>query len=283
MNDKKDYTEKILSDGTIYRYYKSGKAFLRYRTKKSLDFAEEELRRSLNVILNDIRKFKSAIKNIKTEKDQEELLLQIGSSLATINKLLDDEPLLKEYVSDIKIDEKLLREFGYSPNAFEVMRERSRINLETFQKELLELKDKIMNIDFTNISPLQKTVENSKPSKEQQENSSNEYKFEEDFLNELFKKCEYHFKCSYREFVEAMSKANFNKIIQRKGCKKSYCYAFIAIIGKINHDWYNNVFNNLKGIDGLNIKELKDISKYIRKDNSWQNQIKKILMKYYEI
>lgn len=117
----------------------------------------------------------------------------------------------------------------------------------------------------------------------QQENSSNEYKFEEDFLNELFKKCEYHFKCSYREFVEAMSKANFNKIIQRKGCKKSYCYAFIAIIGKINHDWYNNVFNNLKGIDGLNIKELKDISKYIRKDHSWQNQIKKILMEYYEI
>ena len=63
--------------------------------------------------------------------------------------MLDDEPLLKEYVSDIKIDEKLLREFGYSPNAFEVMRERSRINLETFQKELLSLKDEVMSIDFT--------------------------------------------------------------------------------------------------------------------------------------
>ena len=118
------------------------------------DFAEKELRRSLNVILNDIRKFKSEAKNIKTEKEQEELLLQLGSSLATINKLLDDEPLLKEYVSDIKIDEKLLREFGYSPNAFEVMRERSRINLETFQKELLKLEDEVMSIDFSgNESP----------------------------------------------------------------------------------------------------------------------------------
>ena len=281
MNDKKDYTEKILPDGTIYRYYKSGKALKRAIVKR--DFAEKELRRSLNVILNDIRKFKSEAKNIKTEKEQEELLLQLGSSLATINKLLDDEPLLKEYVSDIKIDEKLLREFGYSPNAFEVMRERSRINLETFQKELLSLKDEVMNIDFTNISPLQKTIENSKPSKEQQENSSNEYHFKVDFLNDLFEQCKDPFKCSYPEFVEAISKANFNKIIQRKGCKKSYCYAFIAIIGKINHDWYNNVFNNLNGIDELNIKKLKDISKYIRSDNSWQYQIKEILMKYYDI
>lgn len=154
MNDKKDYTEEVLPDGTIYRYYKSGKAFLRYRTKKSLDFAEKELRRSLNVILNDIRKFKSAIKNIKTEKDQEELLLQLDSSLATINKLLEDEPLLKEYVSDIKIDDKLLKEFGYSPNAFEVMRERARIRLKSFQKELLNLEDEVMSIDFSgNESP----------------------------------------------------------------------------------------------------------------------------------
>lgn len=148
MNDKKDYTEEVLPDGTI-RQNMEGKAFFRYRTKKSLDFAEKELRRSLNVILNDIRKFKSAVKNIKTENEQEELLLQLDSSLATINKLLEDEPLLKEYVSDIKIDDKLLREFGYSPNAFEVMRERARIRLKSFQKELLNLEDEVMSIDFT--------------------------------------------------------------------------------------------------------------------------------------
>lgn len=149
MNDKKDYTEEVLPDGTIYRYYKSGKAFLRYRTKKSLDFAEEELRRSLSVIMSDIRRFKSAIKNIKTEKDQEELLLQLDSSLVRINSLLENEPLLKEYVSDIKIDGKLLRELGYSSDTIEIMRGRAKIMLETFQKELLKLKDAIMSIDFS--------------------------------------------------------------------------------------------------------------------------------------
>lgn len=148
MNDKKDYTEEVLPDGTI-RQNMEGKAFFRYRTKKSLDFAEKELYRSLCVIDDDIDRFKLAAKSIKTKDDKRKLLLQIGSSLATINKLLDDDPLLKEYVSDIKIDKKLLREFGYSPNAFEVMRERSRINLETFQKELLKLKDEVMSIDFT--------------------------------------------------------------------------------------------------------------------------------------
>ena len=153
MNDKKDYTEEVLPDGTI-RQNMEGKAFLRYRTKKSLDFAEKELYRSLCVIDDDIDRFKLAAKSIKTKDDKRKLLLQIGSSLATINKLLDDDPLLKEYVSDIKIDKKLLREFGYSPNAFEVMRERSRINLETFQKELLKLKDEVMSIDFSgNESP----------------------------------------------------------------------------------------------------------------------------------
>lgn len=274
MNDKKDYTEEVLPDGLN---------LIQFRVKRALDSAEREFKRSFYLISKDINGFKSDAKNIRTEEEKMALLYRINSSKSTINVILEERPLLKDFVTNIKIDGKILTKLGYGSKVFEIMRERERSQMEAFQKELLKLEDEVMSIDFTNISPLPKTVENSKPSKEQQENSSNEYKFEEDFLNELFKKCEYHFKCSYREFVEAMSKANFNKIIQRKGCKKSYCYAFIAIIGKINHDWYNNVFNNLKGIDGLNIKELKDISKYIRKDNSWQNQIKKILMKYYEI
>ena len=95
MNDKKDYTEEILPDGTIYRYYKSGKAFLRYRTKRSLDFAEKELERSFCVIDDDIDRFKLAAKNIKTKDDKRKLLLQLDSSLVRINSLLENEPLLK--------------------------------------------------------------------------------------------------------------------------------------------------------------------------------------------
>lgn len=149
MNDKKDYTEKILPDGTIYRYYKSGKAFLRYRTKRSLDFAEKELERSFCVIDDDIDRFKLAAKNIKTKDDKRKLLLQLDSSLVRINSLLENEPLLKEYVSDIKIDGKLLREFGYSSDTIEIMRGRAKMMLETFQKELLKLKDEVMSIDFS--------------------------------------------------------------------------------------------------------------------------------------
>ena len=149
MNDKKDYTEEILPDGTIYRYYKSGKAFLRYRTKRSLDFAEKELERSFCVIDDDIDRFKLAAKNIKTKDDKRKLLLQLDSSLVRINSLLENEPLLKEYVSDIKIDGKLLREFGYSSDTIEIMRGRAKMMLETFQKELLKLKDEVMSIDFS--------------------------------------------------------------------------------------------------------------------------------------
>jgi len=148
MNDKKDYTEEVLPDGTI-RQNMEGKAFLRYRTKKSLDFAEKELYRSLCVIDDDIDRFKLAAKSIKTKDDKRKLLLQLDSSLVRINSLLENEPLLKEYVSDIKIDGKLLREFGYSSDTIEIMRGRAKMMLETFQKELLSLKDEVKSIDFS--------------------------------------------------------------------------------------------------------------------------------------
>ena len=148
MNDKKDYTEEVLPDGTI-RQNMEGKAFLRYRTKKSLDFAEKELYRSLCVIDDDIDRFKLAAKSIKTKDDKRKLLLQLDSSLVRINSLLENEPLLKEYVSDIKIDGKLLRELGYSSDTIEIMRGRAKMMLETFQKELLSLKDEVKSIDFS--------------------------------------------------------------------------------------------------------------------------------------
>lgn len=281
MNDKKDYTREILPDGSI-RQNMEGKEFLQYRTKKSFDSAEKELRRSLNVILNDIRKFKSAAKNIKTEKEQEELLLQLDSSLATINKLLDDEPLLKEYVSDIKIDEKLLREFGYSPNAFEIMRERARIRFKAFQEELLKLEDEVMNIDFTNISPLQKTIENSKPSKEQQENSSNEYHFKVDFLNDLFEQCKDYFKCSESKFKVAMEEANFNEIIQREGCVITRCFILIAVIGKKHDDWYTDAIKNINRIDKYKDADKSYASGRINNYQEWADTIESIREQHYK-
>lgn len=281
MNDKKDYTKEILPDGSI-RQNMDGKESLRYRIKKSLDFAEKELRRSLNVILNDIRKFKLAAKNIKTEKEQEELLLQLDSSLATINVILEDEPLLKEYVSDIKIDEKLLREFGYSPNAFEIMRGRARIRFKAFQEELLKLEDEVMNIDFTNISPLQKTIENSKPSKEQQENSSNEYHFKEDFLNDLFEQCKDYFKCSESKFKVAMEEANFNEIIQREGCVITRCFVFIAVIGKERDDWYTDAIKNINRIDKYKEVDKSYASGRINNFKEWANTIASIREQRYK-
>lgn len=282
MNDKKDYTEKILSDGTIYRYYKSGKVFLRYRTKKSLDFAEEELRRSLSVIMSDIRRFKSAIKNIKTEKDQEELLLQLDSSLVRINSLLENEPLLKEYVSDIKIDGKLLRELGYSSDTIEIMRGRAKMMLETFQKELLELKDKIMNIDFTNISPLPKTIESSKPPKEQQEISRKLYQFKVDFLNDLFEQCKDPFKCSESKFKVAMEEANFNEIIQREGCVITKCFILIAVIGKKHDDWYTDAIKNINRIDKYKDADKSYASGRINNYQEWADTIESIREQHYK-
>lgn len=104
--DKKEYTETVRPDGTVVRTYNSAKAFLRSKIKKDKDFAEKELYRSLCVIDDDIDRFKLEAKNIRTEEDQIDLLYRINSSKSTINVILEDEPLLKEYVSDIKIDKK---------------------------------------------------------------------------------------------------------------------------------------------------------------------------------
>ena len=281
MNDKKDYTREILPDGSI-RQNMEGKEFLQYRTKKSFDSAEKELYRSLCVIDDDIDRFKLAAKNIKTKDDKRKLLLQLDSSLATINKLLDDEPLLKEYVSDIKIDEKLLREFGYSPNAFEIMRERARIRFKAFQEELLKLEDEVMNIDFTNISPFPKTIENSKPSKEQQENSSNEYHFKVDFLNDLFEQCKDYFKCSESKFKVAMEEANFNEIIQREGCVITRCFILIAVIGKKHDDWYTDAIKNINRIDKYKDADKSYASGRINNYQEWADTIESIREQHYK-
>ena len=268
MNDKKDYTEEVLPDGLN---------LIQFRVKRALDSAERELKRSFYLISKDINGFKSDAKNIRTEEEKMALLYRINSSKSTINVILEERPLLKDFVTNIKIDGKILTKLGYGSKVFEIMRERERSQMEAFQKELLKLEDEVMSIDFTNISPLQKTVENSKPSKEQQENSSNEYKFEEDFLNELFKKCEYHFKCSYREFVEAMSKANFHDIFYNVSRVRWRCKAFIATIGKINEVWYQDA------IISIGFEKKRDVSKALGHRDVWLDEIIEICKKYYKI
>lgn len=111
----------------------------------------------------------------------------------------------------------------------------------------------------------------------QQENSSNEYKFKEDFLNELFKKCEYHFKCSYREFVEAMSKANFHDIFYNVSRVRWRCKAFIATIGKINEVWYQDA------IISIGFEKKRDVSKALGHRDVWLDEIIEICKKYYKI
>lgn len=145
MNDKKDYTEEVLPDGLN---------LIQFRVKRALDSAERELKRSFYLISKDINGFKSDAKNIKTEEEKMALLYRINSSKSTINVILEERPLLKDFVTNIKIDGKILTKLGYGSKVFEIMRERERSQMEAFQKELLKLEDEVMSIDFSgNESP----------------------------------------------------------------------------------------------------------------------------------
>lgn len=145
MNDKKDYTEEILPDGLN---------LIQFRVKRALDSAERELKRSFYLISKDINGFKSDAKDIKTEEEKMALLYRINSSKSTINVILEERPLLKDFVTNIKIDGKILTKLGYGSKVFEIMRERERSQMEAFQKELLKLEDEVMSIDFSgNESP----------------------------------------------------------------------------------------------------------------------------------
>lgn len=140
MNDKKDYTEEILPDGLN---------LIQFRVKRALDSAERELKRSFYLISKDINGFKSDAKNIKTEEEKMALLYRINSSKSTINVILEERPLLKDFVTNIKIDGKILTKLGYGSKVFEIMRERERSQMEAFQKELLKLEDEVKSIDFS--------------------------------------------------------------------------------------------------------------------------------------
>lgn len=140
MNDKKDYTEEVLPDGLN---------LIQFRVKRALDSAERELKRSFYLISKDINGFKSDAKNIRTEEEKVALLYRINSSKSTINVILEERPLLKDFVTNIKIDGKILTKLGYGSKVFEIMRERERSQMEAFQKELLKLEDEVMSIDFT--------------------------------------------------------------------------------------------------------------------------------------
>lgn len=140
MNDKKDYTEEVLPDGLN---------LIQFRVKRALDSAERELKRSFYLISKDINGFKSDAKNIRTEEEKMALLYRINSSKSTINVILEERPLLKDFVTNIKIDGKILTKLGYGSKVFEIMRERERSQMEAFQKELLKLEDEVMSIDFT--------------------------------------------------------------------------------------------------------------------------------------
>ena len=145
MNDKKEYKEKILPDGLN---------LIQFRVKRALDSAERELKRGFYLISKDINGFKSDAKNIKTEEEKMALLYRINSSKSTINVILEERPLLKDFVTNIKIDGKILTKLGYGSKVFEIMRERERSQMEAFQKELLKLEDEVMSIDFSgNESP----------------------------------------------------------------------------------------------------------------------------------
>lgn len=145
MNDKKDYTEEVLPDGLN---------LIQFRVKRALDSAERELKRSFYLISKDINGFKSDAKNIRTEEEKVALLYRINSSKSTINVILEERPLLKDFVTNIKIDGKILTKLGYGSKVFEIMRERERSQMEAFQKELLKLEDEVMSIDFSeNESP----------------------------------------------------------------------------------------------------------------------------------
>jgi len=111
----------------------------------------------------------------------------------------------------------------------------------------------------------------------QQENSSNKYEFEKDFLNDLFSKCEDIFKCSYSEFVEAMSKANFHDIFYNVSRVRWRCKAFIATIGKINGVWYQDATIS------IGFKEKRDVSKALGHKDEWLDEIIEICKKYYKI
>lgn len=140
MNDKKDYTEEVLPNGLN---------LIQFRVKRALDSAERELKRSFYLISKDINGFKSDAKNIRTEEEKMALLYRINSSKSTINVILEERPLLKDFVTNIKIDGKILTKLGYGSKVFEIMRERERSQMEAFQKELLKLEDEVMSIDFT--------------------------------------------------------------------------------------------------------------------------------------
>lgn len=140
MNDKKDYTEEVLPDGLN---------LIQFRVKRALDSAERELKRSFYLISKDINGFKSDAKNIKTEEEKMALLYRINSSKSTINVILEERPLLKDFVTNIKIDGKILTKLGYGSKVFEIMRERERSQMEAFQKELLKLEDEVKSIDFS--------------------------------------------------------------------------------------------------------------------------------------
>lgn len=140
MNDKKEYKEKILPDGLN---------LIQFRVKRALDSAERELKRGFYLISKDINGFKSDAKNIKTEEEKMALLYRINSSKSTINVILEERPLLKDFVTNIKIDGKILTKLGYGSKVFEIMRERERSQMEAFQKELLKLEDEVKSIDFS--------------------------------------------------------------------------------------------------------------------------------------
>ena len=146
--DKKEYTETVRPDGTIVRTYNSGKEFLRARFKRDMDFAEQELRRSFETIYKEVDKLKRGSKRVKTKRGKRKLMLRIDSSLARINLLIKNDPLLRQYVSDTKIDGKLLIEFGHGTKVIEIMRERSKLMLEMFQKELIKLNESLMSRYF---------------------------------------------------------------------------------------------------------------------------------------
>lgn len=146
--DKKEYTETVRPDGTIVRTYNSGKAFLRERFKRDMDFAEQELRRSFETIYKEVDKLKRESKRVKTKRGEIKLMLRIDSSLATINLLIKNDPLLRQYVSDTKIDANLLREFGNGTKVIEIMRERANLMLEGFKKDLEELNENLMSRYF---------------------------------------------------------------------------------------------------------------------------------------
>lgn len=116
----------------------------------------------------------------------------------------------------------------------------------------------------------------------QQENSSNEYHFKEDFLNDLFEQCKDYFKCSESKFKVAMEEANFNEIIQRKGCVITRCFVFIAVIGKERDDWYTDAIKNINRIDKYKEVDKSYASGRINNFKEWANTIASIREQRYK-